>query len=68
MKNTADVVAVYTFIEKGASSGFTREACDVNGDGNVNTADVVAIYTAIVGSGSATSPAFNKQIFRLLAQ
>ena len=68
LKNTADVVAVYTFIEKGASSGFTREACDVNGDGNVNTADVVAIYTAIVGSGSATSPAFNKQIFRLLAQ
>ncbi|MBP5628949.1 MAG: dockerin type I repeat-containing protein, partial [Bacteroidaceae bacterium] len=52
-KNTADVVAVYTFIEKGEGSGFTREAADVNRDNNVNTADVVAIYTAIIGgSGS----------------
>ncbi|MBP5629612.1 MAG: dockerin type I repeat-containing protein, partial [Bacteroidaceae bacterium] len=52
-KNTADVVAVYTFIEKGSESGFTREAADVNRDGSVNTADVVAIYTAIIGgSGS----------------
>ena len=67
-KNTADVVAVYTFIEKGATSGFTREACDVNRDGNVNTADVVAIYTAIVGSGSSSSRGFNKQVFRILAQ
>lgn len=47
--NTADVVAVYSFIEKGAEeSGFTREAADVNGDGNVNTADVVAIYSIII--------------------
>lgn len=46
--NTADVVAVYSFIEKGEASGFTREACNVNGDGNVNTADVVAIYSIII--------------------
>ena len=47
--NTADVVAVYTYIEKGAAeSGFTKEAADVNGDTNVNTADVVAIYSIIV--------------------
>ena len=46
--NTADVVAVYTFIEQGDASGFTREACDVNADGSVNTADVVAIYSIIV--------------------
>ena len=51
--NTADVVAVYSFIERGAASGFTREACDVNGDGSVNTADVVAIYTAIIGPDGA---------------
>ncbi|MBQ7742867.1 MAG: dockerin type I repeat-containing protein, partial [Bacteroidaceae bacterium] len=54
-KNTADVVAVYTFIEKGAESGFTREAADVNRDTNVNTADVVAIYTAIIGNAGSKS-------------
>ncbi|MBQ7741922.1 MAG: leucine-rich repeat protein [Bacteroidaceae bacterium] len=46
--NTADVVAVYTYIEKGDASGFTREAADVNNDGSVNTADVVAIYSIII--------------------
>ena len=47
--NTADVVAVYSFIEKGAEeSGFAREDANVNGDANVNTADVVAIYSIIV--------------------
>ena len=66
--NTADVVAVYTYIENGDASGFTRDACDVNGDSNVNTADVVAIYTAIIGSEASGSPAFNKQVFRLLSQ
>ena len=66
--NTADVVAVYTYIEKGDASGFTREACDVNADNSVNTADVVAIYTAIIGSEASRSPAFNHQIFRLLNQ
>ena len=50
--NTADVVAVYTYIENGDASGFTREACDVNGDSNVNTADVVAIYTLIIGGST----------------
>jgi len=47
--NTADVVAVYSFIEKGEASLFTHEAADVDGDGDVNTADVVAIYAAIIG-------------------
>ena len=47
--NTADVVAVYSFIEKGAEeSGFTREDANVNGDANVNTADVVALYSIII--------------------
>ena len=54
-KNTADVVAVYTFIEQGAASGFAREAADVNRDTNVNTADVVAIYTAIIGNAGSKS-------------
>ncbi|MBO4730030.1 MAG: dockerin type I repeat-containing protein, partial [Bacteroidaceae bacterium] len=67
-KNTADVVAVYTFIEKGSESGFTREAADVNRDGNVNTADVVAIYTAIIGGEGASSRAFKVQISKLLKQ
>ena len=47
--NTADVVAVYSFIEKGNASGFSREAANVNGDEAVNTADIVAIYNYIVG-------------------
>ena len=46
--NTADVVAIYTFIEKGTASGFTREDANVNGDANVNTADVVALYDIII--------------------
>ena len=66
--NTADVVAVYTYIEKGDASGFTRDACNVNGDSSVNTADVVAIYTLIIGGEASGSPAFQHQIFRLLNQ
>ena len=46
--NTADVVAVYAFIEKGAASDFTRADCDVNRDGKLNTADVVAIYSIVI--------------------
>lgn len=46
--NTADVVAVYSFIEGGAESGFARADCDVNRDGKANTADVVAIYSIII--------------------
>ena len=60
--NTADVVAVYTFIEKGSESGFVRETCDVNGDGSVNTADVVAIYTAIIGGETSGSPRWIRRI------
>ena len=65
-KNTADVVAVYTYIEKGSASGFTKEAADVNGDGAVNTADVVAIYTAIIGSDAAGSRAFQARMAKIL--
>ena len=46
--NTADVVSVYTFIEKGPSFGITKDMADVNGDNNINTADIVAIYSYIV--------------------
>ncbi|MBO4731039.1 MAG: SUMF1/EgtB/PvdO family nonheme iron enzyme [Bacteroidaceae bacterium] len=52
--NTADVVAIYSFIENGDASGFTRDDANVNGDKNgdgiaiVNTADVVAAYDAII--------------------
>ena len=46
--NTADVVAIYSFIEKGTASGFTREDANVNGDASVNTADVVALYDIII--------------------
>lgn len=46
--NTADVVAIYSFIEKGEASGISREAANVNGDTTVNTADVVATYDIII--------------------
>ena len=65
--NTADVVAVYKYIEKGEASGFTHEACDVNGDDSVDTADVVAIYAAIIGE-EAGSRAFHKQMSRLMSK
>ena len=65
--NTADVVAVYAFIEKGEASGFTHEACDVNGDDSVDTADVVAIYAVIIGE-EAGSRAFCKQMSRLMSK
>lgn len=45
--NTADVVAVYSYIISGVDSGVDRERADVNNDGNVNTADVTAIYYII---------------------
>ena len=64
--NTADVVAVYSFIEKGEASLFTHDAADVDGDGDVNTADVVAIYAAIIGDGGAGSREFNRQMLKLL--
>lgn len=64
--NTADVVAVYSFIENGEGSGITKEAADVNGDGFVNTADVVAIYTAIIGSEGAGSRAFRSNMTKLM--
>ena len=46
--NTADVVAIYSYIEQGDASGITREAADVNGDDDVNTADVVMVYDIII--------------------
>ena len=46
--NTADVIAVYSFITDGVASGFDGEAADINNDGDVNTADVVAIYDYII--------------------
>lgn len=63
--NSADVVAVYSYTEKGDASGFTLDAADVNGDGTVNAADVVAIYTAIAGD-SAKSRTFERVAKRLM--
>ncbi|MBO4731173.1 MAG: InlB B-repeat-containing protein, partial [Bacteroidaceae bacterium] len=45
--NTADVVAVYSYIISGDESGVDRDRADVNNDGYVNTADVTAIYYII---------------------
>lgn len=50
--NTADVVAVYAFINYGAESGIDRKFANVNGDDAINTADVVAIYSIIINGTS----------------
>ena len=50
--NTADVVAIYTYIEQGDASGFLRDAADVNSDTYVNTADVVAVYDYIINGSN----------------
>ena len=54
--NTADVVAIYSYIESGAASGFIKEAADVNGDGYVNTADVVKVYDVIINGDDTVTP------------
>ena len=46
--NSADVVAVYGFIEKGDNSGIFRIDADVNDDDEINSADVVEIYNIII--------------------
>ena len=45
--NTADVVAIYSFIIDGDDSGIEMDNADVNGDGLVNTADVTAVYNIV---------------------
>ncbi|MBP5628982.1 MAG: dockerin type I repeat-containing protein [Bacteroidaceae bacterium] len=55
--NTTDVVAVYTYIEQGDDSGFTRDFANVNRDDKINTADVVAIYDIIINGESDDTPA-----------
>lgn len=66
--NTADVVAVYSYIIEGAASGITKEKADVDGDGKVTTADVVAIYNTIVGASAASKSYFKAQMQELLMQ
>lgn len=64
--NTADVVAVYSYITDADTSGISKDAADVNGDGAVNTADIVAIYEQIVGV--AASPRFKALMLQMLQQ
>ena len=46
--NSADVVAIYSYIISGQSTGISETDADVNRDGNVNTADVTAVYSIII--------------------
>ena len=57
--NSADVVAAYTYIIDGASSGYSKSDADVNGNGNVNSADIVAIYNYIVTGEKSSSSIVN---------
>ena len=54
--NTADVVAIYSYIMDGDNGDFTKEEADVNGDGSVNTADVVKIYDVIINGDDTVTP------------
>ena len=41
-------MAIYSYIEQGDASGFSRKRANVDGDDDVNTADVVAVYNIII--------------------
>ena len=41
-------MAIYAYIIEGEASGYTKEAADVDGSGDVNSADVVAVYDIII--------------------
>lgn len=47
--NSADAVAIYSYIEQGTASGFSFEICNLNPDNEINSADVVALYDIITG-------------------
>lgn len=46
--NTADVVAIYSYIISGKESKIDPEDADVDQNGQVNSADVVAVYNIII--------------------
>ena len=46
--NTADVIAIFSYILLGESSGITMHVADVNWDDSVNTTDVVHEYNYII--------------------
>ena len=65
--NSSDVVALYNYIQVGASSGLDESVADVNGDGRVDASDVVYVYNVIAGSG-ASSHAFYPWVKRLMGE
>lgn len=56
--NSADVTAIYSYIETGEASGIELSVADVNGDGDVNSADATATYDIISGSATGGSPKY----------
>lgn len=46
--NSADVVAIYSYIIDGQLSGISETDADVNRDNKINTADVTAVYDIII--------------------
>lgn len=49
--DTADITAIYNYIENGEKSGISKSAADVNGDGKVNSADIMAVCNYLISGG-----------------
>lgn len=65
--NTADIAAIYSYVQFGEESGYALSDLDVNGDGNVDSNDVVSIYEKIASTG-ATSRQVLKSLLKQLAK
>lgn len=62
--NSADIVAIYSYISTGEASGYTLEQVDLNNDNLVSGADIVALYNKIAGS-TAESKRYILRLFNL---
>ena len=62
--NSADVVAIYTYISTGEASGYTLEQIDLNKDSAATAADIVELYNKISGS-TAKSKRYILRLFNL---
>lgn len=54
--NSADVVAIYSYIISSDDSGIIRSDADVNKDQEINTADVTAVYNIIIKGEATATP------------
>lgn len=65
--NSADIVAIYSYISTGEASGYTVEQVDLNNDNMVSGADIVVLYNKIAGF-TAESKRYILRLFNLLEE